>query len=69
MLKRNIAKNTYMTHTTDNRTYSMVLMQGYPFSSIKFIFTDFYYNFLGYIIVIPTIIITVIHHHNHQENK
>ena len=58
-----------MTHTADKRTYSAVSMQGYTFSSIKFIFTEFYYNFFRYIITIPTIIITVIHHHHQQENK
>jgi len=42
MLERNIATNTHMIHTIDNRTYSMVLMLGYPVSSIKFIFTEFY---------------------------
>jgi len=68
MLERNIAKNKHMTCTTDNRTYCMVLRQGYPLSSIKFIFTDFYYNFLGYIIIILTLIITVIHHNHHQGN-
>jgi hypothetical protein len=69
MSERNMAKNIHMTHIADKRTYSMVLMRGYPFSSIKFKFADFYYNFLGYIIIIPTIIIAVIQHQHHQENK
>jgi type IV secretory pathway component VirB8 len=59
-LQRKIAYNTHITDKTDKSTYNMVFMQAYPFSSLKFVFLNVCYNFLGYKIIIPTKIITVI---------